>query len=155
MQVFSPRKQLNLQVAELEKAEKFLYREAQKQSFPELSKSLLTGKPTAAKFNFPKLSPFLEANGLIQLKGRLKYANISYNAKHPILLTAKHPLVKLKLEQTHRDNLHEGTEHVRNLLQQEFWIIGIRNALRQIKASCVKCRHRNAQPLYPPMSDLP
>ena len=155
MRIFSPRKQLNLQVDELEKAEKFLYREAQKQSFPELSKSLLTGKPTAAKFNFPKLSPLLEANGLIRLKGRLKYANISYNAKHPILLTAKHPLVKLKLEQTHRDNLHEGTEHVRNLLQQEFWIIGIRNALRQIKASCVKCRHRNAQPLYPPMADLP
>ena len=80
---------------------------------------------------------------------------MSYNAKHPILLSAKHHIVKLKLEQAHRDNLHEGTEHVRNQLQQEFWIIGIRNALRQIKANCVKCRHRNAHPLYPPMADLP
>ena len=105
--------------------------------------------------NIAKLSPFIEKDGTIRVKGRLKYSNLDYNAKHPILLTAKHPVVQLLLDKAHRENMHEGTEYVRNILQQEFWIIGIRNALRQIKARCVKCRHRSANPINPPMADLP
>ena len=89
------------------------------------------------------------------MKGRQKHSNLAYNAKHPILLTAKHPVVQLLLERAHRDNLHEGTEYVRNLLQQEYWIIGIGNALRKIKSRCIKCRHRNANPIHALMADLP
>ena len=37
-------------------------------------------------------------------------SNLDYNAKRPILLTAKHSVVQLLLERAHRDNLHEGTE---------------------------------------------
>ena len=44
---------------------------------------------------------------------------------------------------------------MRNMLQQEYWIIGLRNALRKIKSRCIKCRHRNANPIHPPMADLP
>ena len=89
-----------------------------------------------------------------QAEGKLKHLNLDYNAKHPIFLTAKHPAVQLLSEKAHRDNLNEGTEYVRNMLQQEFWIIGFRNALRIIKSRCNKCRHRNANPIHPPMADL-
>ena len=41
------------------------------------------------------------------------------------------------------------------MLQQGYWIIGTRNALRKIKSRCIKCRHRNANPIHPPMADLP
>ena len=44
---------------------------------------------------------------------------------------------------------------MRNILQQEFWIVGLRNALRKIKSICIKCRHRNANPIHQPMADLP
>ena len=62
---------------------------------------------------------------------------------------------RLLLEKAHRDNLHAGTEYVRNMLHQEYWIIGLRNALRKIKSRCIKCRHRNANPIRPTMADLP
>ena len=101
------------------------------------------------------MSPFIEEDGTIRVKGRLKHSNLAYNAKNPILLTAKHPVVQLLLEKAHRDNLHEGTEYVRNMLKQEYWIIGLRNALRKIKSRCIKCRHRNANPIHPPMANLP
>ena len=101
------------------------------------------------------MSPFIEEDGTIQVEGRLKHSNLDYNAKHPILLTAKHPVVQLLLEKAHRDNLHEGTQYVRNMLQQKYWIIGLRNALMKIKSSCIKCRHRNANPIQPPVADLP
>ena len=41
------------------------------------------------------------------------------------------------------------------MLQQEYWIVGLRNAVRKIKLRCIKCRHRNANPIHPPMADLP
>ena len=41
------------------------------------------------------------------------------------------------------------------MLQQEYWIIGLRNALRKIKSRCIKFRHRNANPIHAPMADLP
>ena len=55
------------------------------------------------------------------------------------MLTAKHPVVQLLLEKAHRDNLHEGTEYVRNILQQEYLITGLRNAWRKLKSRCFKC----------------
>ena len=88
------------------------------------------------------------------MKGRLKHSNLDYNAKHPILLTAKHPVVQFLLERVHRDNLHKGTKYVRNLLQQEYWIIELRKALKKINSRCIKCRHRNAKSIHPPMADL-
>ena len=41
------------------------------------------------------------------------------------------------------------------MLQKEYLIIGIRNASRKIKSRCIKFRHRNANPINPPMADLP
>ena len=106
-------------------------------------------------FNNAKFSSFIEDNEIIRVKGRLKFSNYAYNAKHPILLTVKHPVVQRLLERENRDNLNEGTEYVRNVLQKEYWIIGIRNAIQKIKSRCLKCRQRNANTIHPPMTDLP
>ena len=89
------------------------------------------------------------------MKGRLKHSNLDYNAKHPILLTAKHPVVQLLLEKPHRDSLHEGREYVRHFLQHELGIVGLQNALRKFKSRCIQCRHRSANQIRPPMADLP
>ena len=68
--------------------------------------------------NIAKLSLFIEENGTIRVKGRSKFSNFDYKAKHPILVTAKHPVVQLLLEKAHQDKLHEGTEYVGNMLQR-------------------------------------
>ena len=72
--------------------------------------------------NICKFSTFKEEDGTIRVKGRLKHSNLDYNAKHPILLIAKHPVVQLLLKKAHRENLHEGPEYVRNVFQPEYWI---------------------------------
>ena len=66
-----------------------------------------------------------------------------------------HHVVELFLRSEHKNSHHEGTEHVRNIVQQEFWIIGIRNALRSIKNECIRCRKGRAQTKAPVMADLP
>ena len=144
-----------LKTDEFHQAEQILFRFVQNESFKNVSKSIAKSKEISKTMNIAKLSPFIEEDGTFRVRGRLKHSNLDYNAKHPILLTVKYPVVQLLLEKAHRDNLYEGTEYVGNMLQQEYWIIGIRNALRKIKSRCIKCRHRNANPVYPPMAELP
>ena len=113
---------------EIHHAEQILFRFIQNESLPNVSKSIANSKEISKILNIAKLSPFIEEDGTIGVKVRLKHSSLDYNAKHPILLTSKHPVVQLLLEKAHQDNLHEGTEYVRNMLQQEYWIIGLRNA---------------------------
>ena len=89
------------------------------------------------------------------MKGRLKHSNLDYHAKHLKLLTVKHPLVQLLLERARCNNLYKGAAYVKNDLPQEYWIIGLTNSLRNIRSRCVKCRHRNVNPMHPSMADLP
>ena len=107
------------------------------------------------KHDLAKLSPFVDSDNTIRLKGRLSKATISDDLKHPILFSAKHPAVVLMLIQMHEDNHHEGTEYVRSLVQQRLWVIGLRNALRSINSKCVKCRKQAVRPIHPHMVDLP
>ena len=141
---FKTKQKGTLKADEIHQAEQILFRFVQKESFLNVSKSIANSKEISKTLNIAKLSPFIEEDGTIRVNGRLKHSNLDYNVKHPLLLTAKHPVVQFLLEKAHRDNLHEGTEYVRNMLQQKYWIIGLRNALRKIKSRCIKCRHRNA-----------
>ena len=139
----------------IHQAEQILFRFIQNESFPNVSKLIANSKEITKTLNIAKLSPFIEEDGTIRVKGRLKHWNLDYNAKHPKLLTAEQPALQLLLVRAHRDKVHEGTEYARNILQQEFWIVGLRNALKKIKIRYIKCRHRNANPIHPPMGDLP
>ena len=152
---FKTKQRGTLKADEIHQAEQILFRFVQNEIFPNVSKSIANSKEISKTLNIAKLSPFIEEDEPIRVKWRLKQSNPVYNAKHPIFLIAKHPVVQLRMERAHQDNLHEGTEYVRNMLQQECWISGIRNALRKTKLRFIKCRHRNANPIHPPMADLP
>ena len=70
-------------------------------------------------------------------------------------MSAKHYVVIKLIEDAHRANFHEGTEYVRCVLRQEDWIIGLRNALRNVKAKCVKCRKQRVGVSQSFMADSP
>ena len=101
-----------------------------------------------------KFSRDLDEEELIRAKGRLGKSQLDFSAKHPILLHWKHHAVELFLLNEHQDNQHENTEHVRNIVQQKMWIIGIQNALRSIKNKCLTCRKGRAKTIAPVMGDL-
>ena len=92
---------------------------------------------------------------MIRIRRRIKHANLSFQQRHPTLLSTKHDMVSVMLRDSHLENNHEGVEYVRNVIQQKFWILGLRNALRRIKSSCVYCHKLRAQIKSPFMADLP
>ena len=105
---------------EIHQAEQILFQFIQNESFPNVSKSIANSKEITKTLNIAKLAPFVGEYGTIRVKGRLKHSNLDYNAKLQILLTSEHPVEKLLLVRAHCDNVHEGTEYVRNILQPEF-----------------------------------
>ena len=146
---------LVVNIEEREKAKATIFKLLQQEQFGEEMKSLKAEKEIPKGSKILQFSPFLDEEGLFRAKGRIGKSQLDFDAKHPILLHWKHHAVELFLRNEHKDNQHEGTEHVRNIVQQEMWILGIRNALRSIKNKCVTCRKGRAQTIAPVMAGLP
>ena len=95
--------------------------------------------------NLAKFSLICDEKGLIRVRGRIKEANLSFEQRHPILLSTKHEKVTLMFRDLHQEHNHERFEYARSVVQQKFRILGLRNALRSIKSQCVFCRKLRAQ----------
>ena len=85
----------------------------------------------------------------------MKKDSIGFQCKASSIATLEHHAVELFLQNELKDNQHDGTEHVRNILLQKMWILCIRNASRSIKNKCVTCRKGRVQTTTPVMADLP
>ena len=128
-----------LSVEEREGAQASIFRLLQREQFAEEMKSLKAEKEIPKNSKIIQFSPFIDEPGHIRAQGRIGKSQLNFGTKHTILLHWKHHVVESFLQNEHKNNHHEGTEHVRNIVQQKFWILGIRNALRSIKNKCIRC----------------
>ena len=78
------------------------------ESFGLAYKALAAGKPMAASDHLNKLSPFMDDQNRMQLKGRLRHADASHEMKHPTLLSARHPIVRKLIEDARESNYHRN-----------------------------------------------
>ena len=147
-------KTVGLQPGELLKAEEkywmLVQRDLYKKDIPLIEKGNV-----GISSELKQLCPFIDSSRLLRSRGRLGKSILGYDSKHPIILNAKHSGTKLYLEHVHKKNHHEGVEYLKSIVQQRFWITGIRNCLRAIRHSCVQCRKLNAKPETPLMAGLP
>ena len=144
-----------LSVEEKDGAKACIFRLLQQEQFAEEMKSLKAEKKIPNNSKIPQFSPFIDQQVLIRAQVRIGDSQLNIEIKHPILLHWKHHVVELFLQNEHKNSHHEGTKHVRNIVQRKFWILGIRNALRSIKNKCIICRKGSAQTKAPVMADLP
>ena len=144
-----------LSVEEREGAQARIFRLLQPELFAEQMKSLTAEKKIPKNGKIHQFSRFIDQQGPIRAQGRISKNQLNFETKHPILLQWKHHVVELFLQNEHKNSHHEGTKHVINIVQQEFWILGIRNALRSIKHKCIRCRKGRAQIKAPVMADPP
>ena len=144
-----------LSVEEREGAQASIFRLLQQEQFTEEMKSPMAEKEILKNNKILQFLPFIVKQGLIRAQGRIGKSQLNFETKPPTLLHWKHHVVELFLRNEHKNSHHEGTEYVRNIVQQKFWILGIRNALRSIKNKCIRCRKGRAQAKPPVMADLP
>ena len=145
-----------LSVEEREDAQASIFRLLQQEQFTEEMKSLRAEREIPKNSKILQFSPFIDQQGLIRAQSRIGKSHLNFETKHPIMLHWKHHVVELFLQNEHKNNQHEGTEHVRNIVQQKFWILGIQNALRSIKNKSIRLNRKGkAQTKAPVMANLP
>lgn len=151
-----------LTVSELQNAKKCVLRYIQRECFPDEVASLKsTSSNSPSKVVVKKssklaaLSPFMGDDGLLRVGGRLERAEISFDAKHPIIIPSKHHVVGILIRHYHEREGHSGTRAVLAAIQQDFWILQGRSRIRYIVDQCMICRKKYSSPCEQIMASLP
>ena len=100
-------------------------------------------------------SPLLPMRPVLTEGGRLYKALIPFEANHQVLVSPKHPLYRLLVQDLHKKHFHVRREHVLALVHQQFWIPRGKWFIRTIVNDCLHCKRRRAKPEIPVMASLP
>ncbi|XP_030747892.1 uncharacterized protein LOC115876302 [Sitophilus oryzae] len=144
-----------ISVSELRCSLKSLIKAAQNQSFPEEISRLLDNKGLPDSNVLSKLNPFLDANGILRVGGRLKHSDFPREKKHPILLHSNHHFTKLLFEYEHAILLHPGPQLLLAHIREKYWPIRGRNLARKISIKCLRCFKFKPELVQPIMGELP
>ena len=72
-----------------------------------------------------QLDPFLDANGILRVGGRIRRSSLSYDAKHPIILPRKGHVTELIICHHHQIVEHQGRGITHNEVRSAgYWVIG-------------------------------
>lgn len=141
-----------LTASEISHAKRMWCSYIQKSEYPELLKA----KTQKHKNIVAQLSLYEDEEGLIRCGGRLKHADLSQEAKFPILLPKKHRYTELVVQKCHQEIHHAGVSHTLARVRYEFWIPHGRAEVRRINMKCQICkRHEGGSYKVPVMPPLP
>jgi hypothetical protein len=143
----------NVEVSQLETAERYVLFVVQQQHFSTEYTSLCKG--VAISKPLRKLDLFLDKDNLIRIGGRLENANLSFDAKHPILLPKSDHVVDLLVDHYHKRNCHTGASLLSSIIKQKYWILSSRNVIRKRIGKCLPCFRTKPKSNHPKMASLP
>ena len=129
----------HLTVAELAQAEIFLLKKVQEEEFSSELKCLSKGETVAPNSKLICLNPFLHRDGVLRVNVRIRYANISFNSKFPIILPKSHKLTKLILESYHKRYFHLGPTALLLYVGLKFWPVQCKTTYKKIVHDCINC----------------
>lgn len=159
-----PAVRVPFQQAEYLKAERYLLKMTQAESYIDELKILLRNKDlpvgewmTIEKSSpLYKVTPLVDEDGLMRMEGRSERAEfLPFDLRFPIIVPADHPVTTLLVQSFHERFGHGYRETVKNELRQRFFIPKVNSVIRKVAAGCVWCKvHRN-RPQAPRMAPLP
>ena len=116
--------------------------------------ALQRDEPISPKKSLRRLTPFLDADGVLRVGGRLQKSVLDYN-KHPAIIPRDSKLSLLLIQRAHQKTLHGGTQVTLALLRQSFWIVGGRAPVRSYIHKCVTCVRQHGATATQKMGELP
>ena len=126
---------------EREEAEQTIVKLVQEQAFSdEIKLFKAKGEVLMSKDSkLYKLSPFLDAEGILRVGGRLSQATLHPHVKHPAILPSKGHISALLIKHFHEKVYHQGRGMTINKLQANgWWIIGCSSAVSSHLFRCQK-----------------
>lgn len=144
-----------LTLSEIRDATSILVKQVQEEVFEEEIRNIKVKKMISSKRKILSLNPFLAADGIMRVGGRLRNAHISPEMKNPIILPQNHRLTELIINQAHKLTFHGGVRVTLALTRQRYWILsGIRTTKKYLHR-CVVCKKQKPNKQEQIMADLP
>ena len=150
----SERKTGELSLDELTQSKQLLILNVQQLEYGKEIASLQSGQLVHKASSIVKLSPFPGDDGLLRVGGRIQFAKLSFEEKHPIILPKSH-LSLLLVRFQHRLLKHAGVATMIATLRCELWVVGLRRLAKQVKRECVDCQKQDSLACAQPMAPLP
>ncbi|XP_055622079.1 uncharacterized protein LOC129765691 [Toxorhynchites rutilus septentrionalis] len=144
-----------LTVEEINKAKAYLTRLAQEDGYSAEIKQLKEGKPVSKQSHIRKMTPFFDPEGVLRVGGRLEFALMPYQAKHPALIPTNHPFTHLIAEHFHRKLLHGGGRFLLTAIREEYWPPRGRRLVHSVVRNCFRCTRLNPVPAQQQIGQLP
>ena len=131
--------------------------EAQRFAYPKEYTMLSARKTLPPKHKLLSLNPKIDDVGLLRCNSRLQFAEkIPHRSRFPIILPRKSAVTRLII--SHYDALGNhtlGTNHILANLQEKFWVVRGREAVKEWENLCNLCARRKAKPARQIMAPLP
>lgn len=144
-----------LTTRELTLARNVYLKAAQKESYADIMQHCIKDTPITGNSQMRKLHPFIDRDGLLRVGGRLENSDLSFNTKHPIIISAASRITHLIVEAYHVRYMHAGVKLLTSILFQEYWILGHRSLVRKIIHNCIICFKQKSSTSRQLMGSLP
>ena len=144
-----------LTVQELKLTERIIIKSVQRNHFKVEIESCINKSKLPRNSPLKSLNPFIDENEILRIGGRLRNADISFDAKHQVILPKRHHVSRLLAEKVHRQIAHSGAEHTISIIRQKYWIVGVRVIVKQLIKKCILCKLRGAITITQHMANLP
>ena len=144
-----------LSVKELQTAEKEILKYSQRKWFPKSVATLQKDGRLPKSDTLAKLTPFLDAEGLMRVGGRTQKSSQAFEVQHPIILPQASDAAILLVRYCHKNVGHLGLQTVLSVLRQKYWIVKANSLVRKVLRECLTCRKLHGRPCHTLMSDLP
>ncbi|XP_017492810.1 PREDICTED: uncharacterized protein LOC108380922, partial [Rhagoletis zephyria] len=100
------------------------------------------------------LNPYVDAEGILRVGGRLKNADITDEQKHPMIIP-KGAFTILLIANAHHRCLHGGIQQMLQYLRRRLWVMHARSQVKTYVWSCTLCRRHQRILQQQQMAALP
>ncbi|XP_028517695.1 uncharacterized protein LOC110248146 [Exaiptasia diaphana] len=126
----------------------------QKQVFTQEINDLKERREVSTKSRLKRLVPFLDENGSLRARGRLRHAPIQYSAKYQIVINGNSHILQLIIAKAHEETKHGSVQHIMNETRQEYSIIKLKQGVKKHTQNCWFCKRETPKSTPPIMADL-
>lgn len=132
-----------------------LIRRVQEEVFSDELRAVQNKEPVSRKSPLRWYHPYICENGILRVGGRLRLSDEAEDAKHPMILPARHRLTRMIFEHYHLRLLHAGPQLLLGTVRQRYWPLGGRNVARQVVHQCLTCFRSKPRQIQQFMGELP
>ena len=143
-----------LTITDLERADHFIFRKVQRESYAAEYEQFSRGKSVPNK-EFMQLSVFMDTQGIMRINARTHLNRKNYPQPFVPVLPKKNALVSIFVMHFHEKFNHIAVESQIAAIRTQGWIPQIRQLMRTVKAHCNECILREALPCDPEIGPLP